>query len=194
VSSHHIVREDQEPALFIISTEALSFEKIQELLEWSPTVMVVEWEVTKAKDWGIKIDVVLCGETSLEKLKEELVDQAPIKFISFHSTEDCLATGMYFLLAAKYKAVNILTDTTETLSFLSTFNNIDIDAFINNQKWSFIQKMKFEKWVNQGTEFQVYPNQLSISTAGLTSAMTSESSGMISISATTTFWVGEDLS
>lgn len=193
MSSHHIVREDQEPALFILSAEALSFEKVQELLEWSPTVMVAEWEVNKVKDWRIKIDVVLCGETSLERLKEELADQAPIKFISFHSAEDCLATGMYFLLAAKYKAVNILTNSTDAFSFLSTFNNIDMDAFINNQKWSFIQKMKFEKWVEQGTKFEVHPNHILTTTTGLTSSMTSESSGMISITSTTPFWVGEEL-
>ncbi|NOS91318.1 MAG: hypothetical protein HOP30_05315 [Cyclobacteriaceae bacterium] len=193
MSSHHIVREDQEPALFILSAEALSFEKVQELLEWSPTVMVAEWEVNKVKDWRIKIDVVLCGETSLERLKEELADQAPIKFISFHSAEDCLATGMYYLLSAKYKAVNILTNSTDAFSFLSTFNNIDMDAFINNQKWSFIQKMKFEKWVGPATQFQVYPNQLPFSTTGLSSTLLSELSGMISIRATTPFWVGEEL-
>ncbi len=193
MSSHHIVREDQEPALFILSAEALSFEKVQELLEWSPTVMVAEWEVNKAKDWGIKLDVVLCTEANLEKLKEELADQAPIKFITFHSTEDCLSTGMYFLVAAKYKAVNILTNSTDALSFLSAFNKIDIDAFISNQKWSFIQKMKFEKWVEQGTGFQVYPNHILTKTTGLTSTMSSESSGMISITASTPFWIGEEL-
>ncbi|MBI3218315.1 MAG: hypothetical protein HYZ44_02260 [Bacteroidetes bacterium] len=193
MSSHHIVKEDQEPALFILASEALSFEKIQELLEWSPTIIVAEWEINKVKAWGIKLDVVLCAEASLEKLKEELGDQAPIKFITFHSTEDCLATGMYFLLAAKYRAVNILTEATDSLSLLSTFHNIDIDAFIANRKWSFIQKMKFEKWVEEGTPFQVYPRQLAISTTGLTSALKSNSSGMISITAAISFWVGEEL-
>ena len=193
MSSHHIVKEDQEPALLILSSEALSFEKIQELLEWCPTIIVAEWEVNKVKAWGIKFDVVLSAEENVERLKEELADQAPIKFITFHSLEDSLATGMYFLLAAKYKAVNILCDPTESLSFLATFHNIAIDAFIDNRKWSFIQKMKFEKWVGPGTQFQVYPNQLPVSTTGLNSSLSSESSGMISITATTSFWVGENL-
>jgi hypothetical protein len=193
VSSHHIVKEDQEPALFILAGEALSFEKIQELLEWSPTILVAEWETDKVKGWGIKIDVVLCAEASLEKLKEELADQAPIKFITFQSTEDCLSTGMYFLLAAKYKAVNLLAPSTDVLSFLSGIRGIEIDAFVDNRKWSLIQKMKFEKWVEQGTTFQIYPNQLALSTTRLTSTQTSESSGMISITAASPFWVGEEL-
>ena len=180
--------------MFILSAGALSFEKVQELLEWSPTVIVAEWEVNQVKGWGIKIDVVLCAETNLEKLKEELADQAPIKFITFHSTEDCLSTGMYFLLAAKYQAVNLLTDSTTVLSFLSSLRGIEMDAFIDNRKWSFIQKMKFEKWVDQGTQFEVYPSHILIKTTGLTSTMTSESSGIISITASTPFWVGEDLS
>lgn len=180
--------------MFILSAGALSFEKIQELLEWSPTVIVAEWEVNPVRGWGIKIDVVLCAENNLEKLKEELADQAPIKFITFHSTEDCLSTGMYFLLATKYHAVNLLTDSTNVLSFLSSLLGIEMDAFIDNRKWSFIQKMKFEKWVDQGTQFEVYPDHILTKTIGLTSTMTSESSGLISITATTPFWVGEDLS
>ncbi|MCE2996095.1 MAG: hypothetical protein ACK5RG_10390 [Cyclobacteriaceae bacterium] len=194
MSSHHIVKEDQEPALFIFSAEALSFEKIQELLEWSPTIIVAEWEVPKVKAWGIKLDVVLCAEANLEKLKEELIDQAPIKFITFHSTEDCLSTGLYFLLAAKYKAVNLLASSTDAIPFLSNLRGIEMDAFIDNRKWSFIQKMKFEKWVGPATQFQVYPNQLPFSTTGLSPTLLSESSGMISITASTPFWVGEDLS
>ncbi len=193
MSSHHIVKEDQEPALFILSAEALSFEKIQELLEWSPTVLVAEWEVSEVKAWGIKIDVVLCAEPNLEKLKEELADQAPIKFITFHSAEDCLSTGMYFLLAAKYKAVNMLCNTTDSFSFLSTFHTIAIDAFMDNQKWSFIQKAKFEKWVEAGTNFFVYPHHLPVITSGLSTDLTSASSGMISIQAGSPFWVGEEL-
>ena len=194
MSSHHIVKEDQEPALFILSAEALSFQKIQELLEWSPTIIIAEWEVTKVKAWGIKLDVVLCAEANLEKLKEELIDQAPIKFITFHSTEDCLSTGLYFLLAAKYKAVNLLASSTDAIPFLSNLRGIEMDAFIDNRKWSFIQKMKFEKWVGPATQFQVYPNQLPFSTTGLSPTLLSESSGMISITASTPFWVGEDLS
>lgn len=193
MSSHHIVTEDQEPALFILSSEALSFEKIQELLEWSPTILVAEWETHKAKSWGIKLDVVLCAEANLEKLKEELADQAPIKFLTFESQKDCLSTGMYFLLAAKYKAVNLLAASTDVLPFLSGMRGIEIDAFVENRKWSLIQKMKFEKWVELGTAFQVYPNQLALSTTGLTSTLTSEATGMISITAASPFWVGEEL-
>ena len=57
MSSHHFVKEDQEPALIIADASAVSFEKIQELLEWSPTVIVMESSLEMVLSWGIKMDV-----------------------------------------------------------------------------------------------------------------------------------------
>ncbi|RZK41505.1 MAG: thiamine pyrophosphokinase, partial [Pedobacter sp.] len=40
MSSHHIVREKQEPALYIHQLGNFDEEKLGQLLEWSPTVLV----------------------------------------------------------------------------------------------------------------------------------------------------------
>jgi len=42
MSSHHIVREKQEPALIIANGEACSTELLNQLLEWSPFVVVLD--------------------------------------------------------------------------------------------------------------------------------------------------------
>ncbi|HYG16495.1 MAG TPA: thiamine diphosphokinase, partial [Bacteroidia bacterium] len=41
MSSHHFVKEKQEPALIIANGEACSRELLGQLLEWQPTVMVL---------------------------------------------------------------------------------------------------------------------------------------------------------
>ena len=41
MSSHHIVRDDQEPALIIANGAACSSELVGQLLEWSPLVIVL---------------------------------------------------------------------------------------------------------------------------------------------------------
>lgn len=55
MSSHHFVKENQEPALLILCTEAIPFEKLQEILEWSPTVITTEGCIEKVLGWGIKM-------------------------------------------------------------------------------------------------------------------------------------------
>ena len=40
MSSHHIVREKQEPALLVLGLDDFPDELLGQLLEWSPTVIV----------------------------------------------------------------------------------------------------------------------------------------------------------
>ena len=59
MSSHHIVREKQEPALIIANGEACSFDLLGQLLEWSPFVVVLDQAIHRVIELGIKIDVLL---------------------------------------------------------------------------------------------------------------------------------------
>jgi len=59
MSSHHIVRDDQEPALIIANGEACSYELLGQLLEWSPFVIVLDSAMERALELGIKVDVLL---------------------------------------------------------------------------------------------------------------------------------------
>ena len=59
MSSHHIVRENQEPALVIANGEACSRALLDELLEWSPLVVVLDRAMPRVVALGIKVDVLL---------------------------------------------------------------------------------------------------------------------------------------
>lgn len=59
MSSHHIVRTDQEPALIIANGQACSEELLGQLLEWSPLVVVLDSAIQRVIDLGIKVDVLL---------------------------------------------------------------------------------------------------------------------------------------
>ena len=109
MSSHHIVKENQEPALLILNTEAIRFEKIQELLEWSPTVVVTEACLEKVLGWGIKIDIVLAPAERIQYLTQTLHHQAPIQFISFEGESE-ITRVIEFLKLSHQKAVNVLAN------------------------------------------------------------------------------------
>src|SRR5690606_13901028 len=75
MSSHHFVKEGQEPALLILDEVDSSL--VQPLLEWSPLVIVAEAAVHHVLAWGIKIDVLLASDEGIDELKIAMRDQAP---------------------------------------------------------------------------------------------------------------------
>jgi thiamine pyrophosphokinase len=195
MSSHHFVKEDQEPALLILNAKAISFEKVQELLEWSPTVIVSDGVLKEVIGWGIKIDIVLCEEAKTIFLKESLIDQAPIRFISYHNKSEILSTAYYFLAASKYKAVNILINEPTQLDFIQTFVGMDVEVFYDNKRWVYIHSKKFEKWVAEGTQFFTYSKLpvVQFKQIGLSEEMKCVKDGMVSIEIDESFWLGENL-
>ncbi|MBK7651966.1 MAG: hypothetical protein IPJ20_16275 [Flammeovirgaceae bacterium] len=103
MSSHHIVRENQEPALLIAHAHAISFEKVQELLEWMPTIVVVETEIETVLSWGIKIDIAVVSAAKLSTWSNRLADQTPVRIISYQPTEYPLISALNFLATTEAK-------------------------------------------------------------------------------------------
>jgi thiamine pyrophosphokinase len=182
MSSHHIIREDQEPALLIAVTQGTSYATVQELLEWSPTVMVTEWVLHEVLTWGIKIDVVIARSASIPILTEALHDQFPVKILSCQDEHDALATALYFLIAAKQKAVNVLSSA--SLESFEPFSAIDLSVIQGNKRWSFIRSGSFEKWLPAERTLRVFPDQ--------NSSVKTEQNGMIIIKRKKGFWISEE--
>lgn len=159
MSSHHIVRDEQEPALLIDDATVLQFEFVQLLLEWSPKVMVLSHAVDAVLEWGIKIDVVICQYTEIEDLKPKLKPQSPLQLLAFENS-DLLASAFIVLEDMGHNAVNLLADVFNS-SCLDTMkqytDTIDSVLYYNDQKWVYEAKGVFQKWVNIGDVFGVHP-------------------------------------
>jgi len=183
MSSHHIIREDQEPALLIMDSHAIPFEHVQELLEWSPTVIVVEEAIPNVMSWGIKIDVVIADASNIADLTSTLHEQFPLKLISFNTCEEALSTALYFLIAARQKAVNILS--LQSLESFEPFTAIDLSVFQYGKRWSFIRSGVYEKWLPAERAIHVYP-------ADNDSTIKTQRDGVIVIKRETGFWVAEE--
>lgn len=159
MSSHHIVKDEQEPALLIADPSALSLQYVELLLEWSPTVLVTEPALREVLRWGIKVDVVVAQSRSLEKLKPRLQEQSPVKLLGFESA-DLLACAFIFLEDHEYNAVNVLADiyNSRVLDLSKSHKPvIDTVIFYNNQKWSYINTGRYSKWVTTGHHFGIHP-------------------------------------
>ena len=157
MSSHHIVKENQEPALLILNTEAIPFEKIQELLEWSPTVIITESCLEKVLGWGIKIDVVLAPAERIQSLTQTLHHQAPIQFISFEDESEIITCVIEFLKSNHQKAVNVLANSWNDFEKFQ-ITNLDCELFFEDKRWFFARDGRFRKWYERNVQLYAYPN------------------------------------
>ncbi|RYG20937.1 MAG: thiamine pyrophosphokinase [Chitinophagaceae bacterium] len=145
MSSHHIVREKQEPALYIHHLGSFDDEYLGQLLEWSPTVVVAASEYEKALSLGIKIDVVI-------GLADGLQIQENTKFI--YAGIENLPTAVKYLISEKYPAVNIISSENRFDDVADFLPEINIVLFTEKEK-SYAVKPGFSVWKPKGTVFHI---------------------------------------
>jgi thiamine pyrophosphokinase len=167
MSSHHIVREKQEPALIIANGEACSSELLGQLLEWSPTVIVLDGALERVLELGIKIDVVM-GDFDTRNPTELLAAQFPVKILHTPDQEYTdLEKGIHYLIQEEYPAANILWATGRRADH--TFCNIallcryakDISLKIIDDYSCIFPILPrphyFKKWYKKGTILSLIP-------------------------------------
>lgn len=107
MSSHHFVKEGQEPALLCLDPDALSYEQLGGLLAWVPLLMADIRCLDTLLDWQVKVDVLLCAEEQREDVLPKLTAQAPVSILTYQREEEALATGLYYLQAKRHEALSV---------------------------------------------------------------------------------------
>jgi thiamine pyrophosphokinase len=161
MSSHHIVREKQEPALLIISLNGFDEEDLGQLLEWSPTVIVDETIVDGVLSLGIKIDAVLVSKQNQVSFEQEHILQIPYSL-------DALDTGLKHLVGEGYPAVNVINNNFEFKQYQFYVDLIDLVVFNGGRKIYPIST-GFSKWQREKEEIEIlHPQYIDeLSFAGL---------------------------
>jgi hypothetical protein len=196
MSSHHFVKEGQEPALFIAAVS--SFNTIAPLLEWAPLVMVLDSTLDSVLSWGVKIDVVLVASDNIEKLNATILEQMPVKMVVYNKDQDPILFGLQELVKnqkAVHIALHASNDTFQkVLSFTKQINIVLLD---NDIRWLSIDKA-FQKWLPAKSILHIKrnPDQL-ITHMGLTQrngdVFETLHDGNITLQSADVFWVGESM-
>lgn len=109
MSSHHIVRDDQEPALIIANGASCDKELLGQLLEWSPLVVVLDSAIERVIDLNIKVDVILGDFDRGFNPHEFIQSQHPIEIIRTpDQSKTDLEKAFDYLIQRKIPAVNVI--------------------------------------------------------------------------------------
>jgi thiamine pyrophosphokinase len=164
MSSHHIVREGQEPALIIANGEACSTELLGQLLEWSPFVVVLDGAIKRVLELGIKVDVLL-GDFDSSTHAREFVEHMPIEIIHTpDQNKTDLQKAIEFLIDRNFEAVNIiwatgrradhsLTNMTDIVRYKTQINIVMLDDYSR----IIPLKHSFTKWYEKGRILSLMP-------------------------------------
>lgn len=196
MSSHHFVKEGQEPALLIL--DAPSFEVAGPLLEWAPMVIVAQQAIDDVLLWNIKVDVVLAKDADVKDLGSKLASQAPLTILGHSPEESPLINALYFLIRKKQSAVNIFSSQAiETIELVESFApELQISVMDGALKWSAISSGHFEKWMTANSRFFLKEGrqQQPVVFRGLKNLgdhYESLNDGMVKLESASLFWVGE---
>jgi hypothetical protein len=195
VSSHHFVKEGQEPALFIL--EAFSLEAVEPLLEWAPLVIVSEKVVDDVMRWGIKIDVVVAEREHIGQLDRQLSDQGPVKFLDY--TGDLMSTVFEFLIDKNQSAVTIVSNSHDDVIEASQLfgKNINISILTAAIRWSYIAVAHFKKWFPANSTLLIRGSAavhlFDPSEKFISDRIVTRGDGIISLESSEGFWVGEQV-
>jgi hypothetical protein len=155
MSSHHFVKEGQEAALVIM--DAVSYETIAPVLEWSPLVIVFQKALEEVLTWSIKIDVVVCLETDRERMASLLQEQFPLEIVTVASWELATETILAKLISESHHNMVIATrDVEAVMSQVEDVRTIRISLLApDGLKWSLYFHGTFEKWMPKNEAVRV---------------------------------------
>src|SRR5687768_9070124 len=193
MSSHHFVKEGQEPALFIV--DEAPFHAIAPLLEWAPLVIVTERILKYVSHWGIKIDVILNRGFGDSEVDEIIAAQHPVRILT--TEKSTLSEGIEFLIRGGHLSVNIICrPSEEVFREVEKFGDlIQLAIHGESEKWSHINKSHFEKWMPENTVVSFRESQsLFEKMEGLTRSglgWKTSHAGIIIVESKKSFWIGE---
>ncbi|MBL1411395.1 thiamine diphosphokinase [Sphingobacterium faecale] len=149
MSSHHIVRENQEPALLVQDFRALEKELLDQLLEWSPTIITDTYSLDFFLSEEIKVDIVFAG-MPIPYLQEETM--------LFSLEGSFFDTAIPYLISKSYPAVNILCSEMDD-TIIKYAEDINMVVFCENRRYVFVKRY-YEKWKPKGEKIFVDPRVL----------------------------------
>ncbi len=165
MSSHHIVRDDQEPALIIANGASCQPELLGQLLEWSPLVVVLDSAIERVMHLDIKIDVLLGDfdrdfDPEIYKTK-----QYPLEIVHTpDQNKTDLEKALDYLIERKIPSVNIVwatgkraDHTITNLTNIVRYRDLIKIVILDDHSKIFLLPNKFEKWYTAGTPISLIP-------------------------------------
>ena len=160
MSSHHYIKEGQEPALIVANGESCSYDLLMQIMEWCPYVVALDGAYNRLNDLNVFVDLVIGDLDSIGDVNRNQKTQ----FLQIDSQENTdLEKAIDYLIAKGYQTLNVvwatgkrIDHTINNLSTLAKYPNCNIVIYNNHSKVFLIPK-DFSKIYKSGTFISLIP-------------------------------------
>lgn len=162
MSSHHVVRENQEPALFLLEQGSIDASIIQGMLEWSPLILVSDDCFSITSIYGIKADALICERNFANNYEIEISMQQPLDMVLVKDANTMTITGIDYLIDKGCTAINIFGKLSNEKMFEINrqFPGVTISYYHGKEKLVYAGQGKFEKWLPKNYGITIIPSFL----------------------------------
>jgi thiamine pyrophosphokinase len=189
VSSHHIIRENQEPALLILDWIPSHQTIIEQLLEWSPMVILSYGVLTTLTHVHFKVDAVLLPADKTPEDAAHYLPQASVVLLPVHDSE--ISTAFTYLRQKRQSNVSIFSVHDDRMHQLND-SSIHTILYTPVARWMYRHNLKFRKWLPQNSRLIFYPSGITFSqVVNLTPEGFVKQDGQVILQSATPFWLGE---
>lgn len=207
MSSHHVVRDEQEPALLVWQPGQISREQVGELLEWSPRVVVHQQALEEVLNWGIKLDAVWAHPEQLAEAAALTAYQQPVEILSLPPASASLPSVLAWLQEKKQHSLYLMADArADNFLLLNNLRRhpdaLQVQVISGGWRYSLFTKGKLQKWYPEGRLLCVvaFEGPVDVKNIGYNllhqdeqmQKISLEEPGLLEISGSA-FWLGEQL-
>ncbi|MFY0599403.1 MAG: hypothetical protein JXR03_07005 [Cyclobacteriaceae bacterium] len=182
MSSHHIIRDEQEPSLLVHSLKQHQWPIVLQLLEWSPILISCESFLDQISSLGHKVDIALVDSALVDAWKEQLQYQNPIEIRAKEG--DQILPQVYDLLKKrKQRALNIITGDDQLIDVIQQsvrwINEFDVVIYSDSQRHAIVKSLVYKKWLPAYSDLALMPlmDDTRISTEGFDMNLDNERMG-----------------
>ncbi len=165
MSSHHIVRDDQEPALIIANGASCNFELLGQLLEWSPLVIVLDSAIERVLALEIKVDILMGDFDRNFNAQQFIEQQYPIEVIHTpDQNKTDLEKAFDYLIERKIPAVNVVwatgkraDHTITNITNIVRYRDLLKIVMLDDHSKIFLLPKNYKKWYPKNTPLSLIP-------------------------------------
>lgn len=159
MSSHHIIRENQEAAIFLVDKSAIVKGVLESFFEWNPLILATEECFILINRWGFKADAIICEKGFIENFETELAMQQPIDIINAPKNTDVIKAGLDYFSSRRCPAVNIFSMDAGLWknSAVAELKDLNVNIVQGNQRGFLIHSGAYEKWLPAHSQIRITP-------------------------------------
>lgn len=159
MSSHHVIRENQEAAIFLVNRNSVVKEVLENFFEWSPLILTGEECFDLFGDWGFKADALICEKGFEENFETEIALQQPLDVIKIKNNTQLISDGLSYLKSKKCPAVNVFLDNDALFSerLVVKDRSMAVAVIRGDKRGIFVRSGLYEKWLPAASSLILKP-------------------------------------